>query len=690
MTLTVLGAVAGIGLGWSLLKALQAYGPTELKRLDRAGLDLPVLAYTLGLTLVTGLLLGLAPALTASRRALNDAMRDGGRGASPSRRANRLREAFTVVEVALALVLLAGAGLLLKSFSRLMAVDPGFRAEHVLTANLSLPGDRYKDERGVQFFTELGRRVRSLPGVVNASNITFLPFRGMGSGTYYFRADRPRPAPGQEEVTDVRMVQPGYFETMNIPLRQGRTFSDAENDPKGPLRFVISESLARAMYPGDEDPIGRQLIVQMGRENPPGEIIGVVRDIKHGGLDAQNRPMVYYPQSHLFFNFGTLVVQTSAEPMALAKAVTGVIHEMDPELAVAEVGTMQRWIDESVARPKFQMRLLAGFAALALVLALMGIYGVMSYAVEQRTHEIGVRMALGAQRGDVSRMILARGARMAAIGLAVGIAGALVLGKYLETLSIRSEAGGSRGHCGSGGTAAGGGARGVLRAGAPGFERGSAVVVAVRIGRKEDAMLIKPSRRRVIAILGSLPVTLTAGSGLAKLPETDPTVEGPFYKAGAPFRDDLVEPGFGGTPLVLSGRILNTSGEPVAGGTLDLWQANMEGEYDRQGYTLRGRVKAQRPGDVPGAVTGAEGLSGGRRVSDCACSCEGRGSGAFAGHDRVVCAGRPSQLRRLRDAAVASNGFAAGAGGQDRDLRLRAAPCLANYWAPRGWAARTT
>jgi len=340
---------------------------------------------------------------------------------------------FTVAEVALSLILLAGAGLLLKSFVRLTAVQPGFQTDHVLTASLSLSSTRYRDQKGVRFFTDLDQRVRALPGVVNASNITFLPFKGQGSATYYWREDKPRPAPGQEPVTDVRMVQPEYFETMNIPLRRGRTFAEADNDSGTPLRFVVNEALARDLFPG-EDPVGRRLVVQMKAQNPSGEIIGVTGDVRHGGLDAKFRPMVYYPQAHLFFGFGTLVVQTVGDPLSLSRPVANLIHELDPELAVAEMGTMQRWIDESVARPRFQSQLLAGFAALALTLAVIGLYGVMSHSVAQRTHEIGIRMALGAQTNDVSRMILGRGVWLTAIGLVLGTAGSLVLGRYLKTL----------------------------------------------------------------------------------------------------------------------------------------------------------------------------------------------------------------------------------------------------------------
>ena len=433
MTLAAVGAALGIPLGWGLLEVLKATGPQDMRRLDRATLDAGVLAFTIGLTLLTGLLVGLAPALSAARGSLSESIRDGARGATSGSRTNAIRAAFTVGEVAVSLILLVGAGLLLKSFAKLTAVEPGFRTAQVLTADLSLPGDRYRDGKGVQFFAELNRRVRTIPGVVNASNITFLPFKGPGSGTYFWRDDKPKPAPGQEPVCDVRMIQPAYFETMNIPVRRGRTFDEADNDSKAPLRFVINESMAKAMFPG-EDPIGRRLVVQMQAKNPPGEIVGVTGDVRHSGLDATVRPMVYYPQAHLFFNFGTLVVQASGDPTSLMRTVAGVIHELDPELAISEMGTMQGWIDQSVARPRFQSRLLAGFAALALILAVIGIYGVVSYGATQRTHEIGVRMALGAQKSDVALMILGGGAKLAAIGLAIGTAGSLALGRYLETM----------------------------------------------------------------------------------------------------------------------------------------------------------------------------------------------------------------------------------------------------------------
>ena len=433
LTLAVIGGLLGILLAYGLIGAFRLFGPQDVRRLDRAGLNGVVLLFTVAVTVLTGLALGLAPSLMAARRSLALAVREAGRGSSASTRTNYLRNAFTIAELALSLMLLVGAGLLVRSFVRLTAVEPGFRTDHVLTMNVSLPATRYSGQKDVQFFTEVGRRIRTLPGVVNASTITFLPFTGMGSATYFWRAEMARPVPGQEPVTDVRMVQPQYFETMNIPLRRGRTFVEADMDPQVPLRFVVNEAIARQMFPND-DPIGRKLIVLMRDKNPPGEIIGVVGNIKPDSLADKLRPMVYYPQSHLSFGFGSIVVQTSTDPMSLTKPVTSIIRQMDPELPVSDVGTMQRWVDESLSRTKFQTWLLAIFAGLALILAMVGIYGVMSYGVAQRTHEIGVRVALGAQHGQIARMILSRGLILTIVGLALGLVGALAIGRFLETL----------------------------------------------------------------------------------------------------------------------------------------------------------------------------------------------------------------------------------------------------------------
>lgn len=438
LTLSSCGGILGLILGYGLVALLKLIGPADVPRLDRAGLSGPVVLFTIAATILTGLALGLAPALLAARRGIGATIREGGRGSSAAKRATGLRNVFTVVQVALALMLLSGAGVLLRSLARLTAVEPGFRTDHVLTMDLSLPPSRYRNGKDVRFFDDLDRRVRVLPGVINASTITFLPFKGLGSATYFWRADQPKPAPGHEAVTDVRMVQPQYFETMNIPLRRGRTFDDRETDSQAPLRFVVNDTLAHQMFP-NEDPIGQRLVVNMQAQNPPGEIIGVVGNIKPGSLTDKAKAMVYYPQAQLSFSIGTLVVHTAGDPLAMAGTVRGIVRQMDPALPISEVGTMQRWVDESLVRTRFQTGLLAIFAGLALLLATLGIYGVMSYGVAQRAHEIGVRVALGAQRWQVARTVFSRALVLTLAGLAIGFAGAEVMLRYLRTLLFETE-----------------------------------------------------------------------------------------------------------------------------------------------------------------------------------------------------------------------------------------------------------
>jgi len=336
-----------------------------------------------------------------------------------------------VAEISVALVLLTSAGLLLESLARLADVPTGFDPHGVLTATINISG-KTDNDAVVSLTREMLERIRQLPEVETAGFITWLPFAGMGAATAFKVEGGPAYNAGDEPVADVRVVQPGYFETMRIRLLSGRLFDVRDNRPQRPRGFVVNETLAKQMF-GDKDPLGQRLLVQMG-DGKPGEIIGVVGDTKHAGLDGSVRPMVYYVQAQLPLSFGTFVVRTKGDPARLASSVAMAIQEIKKDQPVTDVRSMDEWIGRSIAQRRFQTGLLGAFAMIALVLAMIGVYGVMSYSVEQRTHEIGVRLAVGAEPGALRRWITARGMALAAIGLAFGLAGAAIGTRALKSL----------------------------------------------------------------------------------------------------------------------------------------------------------------------------------------------------------------------------------------------------------------
>jgi len=331
----------------------------------------------------------------------------------------------------LSLVLLIGAGLLLQSLYRLRTVDPGFRTDKLMTFRVTRSSGEAPQR--ITFFREAVERLQRIPGITAASAVSFLPITSLVPGTSFEISGRPAPPPGQSPITEVRIVHPDFFRTMGIALRRGRTFASSDDHPAAPLTFVINESMAKQYFAG-EDPLGQRISVSMQRENPPGEIIGIVADNKSTGLDASIRPIAYYSHSHFPFPMMTFVVRTSSEPQAAAKSMIAAIHEMDPNQPVSDVRTMDEVLSESVAQPRFQATLLGLFAALALVLATVGVYGVMSYSVGQRTREMGIRLVLGASPGGLLAMVIRQGLRLALIGLAIGLAGSLALSRVLGTL----------------------------------------------------------------------------------------------------------------------------------------------------------------------------------------------------------------------------------------------------------------
>jgi putative ABC transport system permease protein len=435
LLLALLGSLLGLVLaGWGL-RALVAISPRDLVNLQGVGLHLPVLALTLAVSLGTGILFGLAPALEATRLNLNAALKEGGKGAAgQGARSRRLRNALVIAEVALALVLLAGAGLLVKSFVRLQEVDPGFKREKVLTMVVRLPGGKYgEDPQVLAFFQRTTERIRALPGVREVGLVNFLPFYGgLGSATAFTVEGRPAPIPGEAPTTDVRVTDPGYLAAMGIPLLRGRNFTDAESREARHV-VLVSESMARQHFPG-EDPIGKRILVEMTDAPVPTEIVGIVGDVKQESLADEARPTVYMPLPELTYSFMTLVIRTTGDPGALAPTVRRLVRAIDPDQPVSDVRTMEQVMADAVGRNRFNTLLLGLFAGLATLLAAVGIFGVMSSSVTLRTREIGLRVALGARQGQVLTLILKQGLLLTLTGVALGLAGALALTRLLAGL----------------------------------------------------------------------------------------------------------------------------------------------------------------------------------------------------------------------------------------------------------------
>src|SRR5215212_1064578 len=435
LLLSLVGSALGLLVAWWGIGALVAISPRDLVNLQNVGINTMVLAWTLGVTLLTSILFGIAPALEATRLNLNDALKEGGKGAdAQGSRSRRLRGALVVGEVALALMLLAGAGLLVKSFAQLRKIDTGFETENVLTMVLRLPAAKYKDDpQYVAFFRQALERVRATPGVRSAGIVNFLPlYGGLGSATSFYIEGKPEPPRGTGPSANVRVADSGYFKTLGIPVKQGRTFTDVEDAEARPV-ILVSESFARKHFPG-EDPLGKRIKVFMSEKPEWTEVIGVVGDVRYDNLTVEAEPFVYYPYPGLTYPFMTLVVRTAGDPAEMAPAMRREIAALDADQPVSDVRTMTQVMADTVSRARFNTLLLSIFAGLATLLAAVGIFGVMSYSVQLRTREIGLRMALGAQPGRVLMMMLRQGLLLTLIGIGVGLAGALALSRVMSGL----------------------------------------------------------------------------------------------------------------------------------------------------------------------------------------------------------------------------------------------------------------
>ena len=437
----LIGGALGILIGFWGIDALRAGNPADAAKYApgwyQLGINSTVLLFTLGLSVVSGIVFGLAPALQVSKPNLNDSLKEGTRGTTSS--SHRLRSSLVVFEVALSLVLLVGAGLLTRSFLSLLKTDPGFNPDHVLTMNLVLPGAKYKDDASrAAFYNDLVQRVKAQPGVQSAAFVNYLPLGGSNSSDGYLIEGEPEPAPGQEHEGRYRVATPDYFHTMEIPIVRGRAFT--EQDKAGATAVVIvNETLARQHWPG-QDPIGKRIRFYGPPERAGWmQIVGVVKDVKHE-LNIPVTPEYYLPHAQDSWNAMVLVARTSVEPSSLAGALRQQVWAIDKDQPVFDVKTMQEVRSSSVALYSFSSVMLAIFAGVALVLAAVGIYGVMAFAVTQRTQEIGIRMALGARTADVLKLVVNHGMKLAVLGIVIGLVGSWALTRFIEKLLVGVQA----------------------------------------------------------------------------------------------------------------------------------------------------------------------------------------------------------------------------------------------------------
>jgi putative ABC transport system permease protein len=430
LVLALAGGAAGVLLAYLAIAPIQTLGATSLPRVADITLDRNVLAFAFAVTIATGFVFGLAPAWQAARGGVGAVLKDSGR--STGARGHRMRGLLLVAEVALSLVLLVGAALLIRSFARLTNVDPGFAPGHVLSFQVMLPEAAYPDSpRRAAFFDRLLERLRGTPGVQAAGMIQTLPILDDYMLSFSIQG-RPPAAPGHELSANYRVASPGYFESLSIPVRRGRAFTAHDDTARSPMVAVIDEAFAQRHFPG-EDPIGRGLDIGNGTDGFY-EIVGVVGSVRHEGLDSSPRPTMYIPYKHEPFGAMVMMVRTHGDPAQFAGTARQLVREIDPSLPAFGIAPLSNVITQSVAPRRFSMLLLGIFALVALFLAAVGLYGVVAYAVSRRTQEIGLRMAIGAQRSDVLRLVLGSGLKLAIIGVAIGIGGALALSSYVETM----------------------------------------------------------------------------------------------------------------------------------------------------------------------------------------------------------------------------------------------------------------
>jgi predicted permease len=435
--LAVVGGVLGLALAWGLQRALVAAAPPSVPRLEAIAIDWRVVAFTAAITGLTALFIGLVPAWRAARENAADALRAGGRSATAHGATGRARRALVAAEVTLAVVTLAGSGLLLRSLWTLQRANLGFDPRSVLTAKVAIAQRDYDDARTVAFYDELITRVRALPGIRGAAASRWLPVVDAGGlwgyqveGRSYEEARWPSAVPQQ--------VTPGYFVTIGMPLVAGRDFGP--NDREGSIAVaIVSKKLSDAVWPG-ENPLGKRL--RLGPSSPYMTVVGVVGDFRSRGYDDTPEPTLYFPHTQAGRNAYytprdmSVLIRVTGDPTAIAPSLRSIVRSLDRTVPVSQIRTLESIVGTSVANRQFTTMLLAGFAGLALLLAGVGIYGVISYGVAERTNEIGVRMALGAEQGAVLRLVLSEALRMCGVGLVIGLLGAVVVARAARAMLV--------------------------------------------------------------------------------------------------------------------------------------------------------------------------------------------------------------------------------------------------------------
>jgi putative ABC transport system permease protein len=432
--LALLAGTLGVMLAAWGIDVLVRLSPADLPRVGEIHMDGRVLAFTAILSVLTGMIFGLAPALQITRANLVDTLKESALSTTAGMHRHRLRSSLVIVEMALALVLLVSAGLVIHSLISLESVNPGFNAHNVLASDIDLPDDKFPNAKKVEFLRDLMLRVRALPGVVTAAAIVPLPMSGMEFRVAVEMEGRPV-AKSDQRVSSVRVISEDYFRTMQIPLLQGREFKEQDSGEAAQV-IIVNEALARQFFPG-ENPIGKHIRPGISADGQPArmrEIVGVVGNVKFLDLKTEWMPESYIPYAQLPFSGMTIVTRARRDPYGLAKPIAEAVLSVDKSVPAYRVQTVEEYLDGTIAIPRFNTFLLGMFAGLALVLTAVGLYGVISYSVAQRTHEIGIRMALGGQPRDMLRLIVGQGLRLALAGVGLGLIAALFFTRFVSSL----------------------------------------------------------------------------------------------------------------------------------------------------------------------------------------------------------------------------------------------------------------